>query len=212
MAVLNIHWETADRISASQGPVTPGEGENAEQPASSTEPTRLDRALVVFIHDTGDAEAEKIEKIALDLDKVRVGSNYFRCVRITPANAKNDPLLAEYAEDAPCFVFVSTESEVVDDLSGSKASGSKIFKAMEKTARKSYEKLHLERNVKSILKVLNELDKIADERKVLEEKENRDPSKSELKKIAKEKEELDGREKEALAERAELLQLEVKTA
>lgn len=206
MAVLNIRWETLDRVSPATAAKT------GEQAGDEAEPVRLDRALMVFIHDQGDAAAEKIEKIAFDPDKVRVGSNYFRCVRVSPTNAKKDPILQEFAEDAPCVVFVSTEVEVVEDLDEKKVSGSKIFKAMEKTAKKSYDRLSLGKNVKKMLKVLNELDKIADERSVLEEKEGRDPSKAELKKIAREKEELDERQEEAIQEKTELLEIELKTA
>ena len=208
MAVLSIHWESIDRVSPKTAVVTGSEAADAEK----TEPVHLDKAMVVYIVEQGDAAAIKIDKIALDGDKVRVGSNFFRCVKISPTKAQEDGVIAEFADKAPCFVFVSTSLDVVEKLHGKKISGSKIFKAMEKTAKKSYDKLNLGKNVKSMLKVLNELDKIAGERGVLDEKEARGPNPGEMKKIAKERKELDERQEEALESKKDLLDIKLKIA
>jgi len=208
MAVLNIHWDSIERVSPQNAVVTGGEVSDA----ADAEPAHLDKAMIVYIVEQGDAAATKIDKIALDGDKVRVGSNFFRCAKISPEKAKNDPLLEKFAEKAPCFVFVSTNLDVVEKLHGKKISGSKIFKAMQKTAKKSYDKLNLGKNVKAMLKVLNELDKISGERGVLDEKEARGPNPGEMKKIAKERKELDERQEEALESKKDLLIIKLKIA
>ena len=66
--------------------------------------------------------------------------------------------------------------------------------------------------MKSVIKIRGELDKIANERKVITEKEGKDPSPAELRKIARKKDELEAREKEATSKRDELLNPELRAA
>lgn len=211
MAVLGINWQPLERVAPATAETTASEGD-AATPASDVAKPRLEKPLWVYVVADGDAEAiEKIDKIALDPDKVRVGSNYFRCVKVTPENAAKDPLLSANGSETPRFVFISVDYDVVEVLEGKEISGSKVFTAMAKAAKKSF-KGNYEKNVKALIKVLNEFDKIADERKVLEEKEAKGLKDAEAKKIAKEKDELETRQKQADEQKKGLLELEVLAA
>ena len=209
MAVLNVEWGTLARVSPVEAVVTPDEdteGTDEEAPKPLAE-----KPFIVWIQDPLDEEANgKITKTVLDPDKVRVGTNYFKCVKMTEEEAKADPLLAESGKKLPRMVFVTHEYKVAAVVEG-KISSSKVYAAMKKTAKKSY-KGNFDRSVKSVIKLLGKLDKIANDRKMLSQKEAKDPKPAELKKIAKEKEALEEEEKEVLDERKRLLTPELKAA
>lgn len=205
MAVLDVQWETLERVS-------PAEGQTTGTPASErTAPQRLDKPVMIWIEDPADAEEnDKVLKIAFDPDKVRVGAYYFRRVKMTKDKAAEDPLLAEEGKKFPRLVFLGVDGSVAEVLEG-KISSSKIFDAMKSVAKETYEG-SFEKNVKDVIKLLGELDKIADERKAIEEKEKKDLKEAEAKKLAKEKQELESREKEVLDQRKELLSPTLRTA
>ncbi len=213
MAVLTIQWESAQHIAPNNAEVTPSDDSTATPVAARPEAKeRLDRPMWVYVVADGDADAmAKIDKIALDPDKVRIGSKFFRCVKVSPELAAKDKLLADTGDDAPRMVFIDVDYDVVEVIDGKKVSGSKIWSAMQKCAKKSY-KGNLDRNVGALRKVLNEFDKIAKERQILSDKEQRGVNDSEAKKIAKEKEDLDARQKKAEGEQKDLFQMEVEAA
>lgn len=206
MAVLNIKWTSADRVAPADAAVTG----TSEGDAQADRP-RADKPMLVWIEHPSDAEPnEKIAKITLDPDKIRVGCSFFKCVKMTADAASEDRLLADTGNKYPRMVLISPDYEVVAKLEG-KISSSKLYSAMKKTAKKSYD-CNFDKSVKTLIKLLGEFDKIANERDVLQEKEARGVSKGEAKKLAKEREELEEREKEANKQRDELLQPELKSA
>lgn len=209
MAVLTINWRTATKVAVASGVVTPGEESGAKDEQAPA--PRAEKPMLVWIQDPAAAEDDaKIEKITLDTDKVRVGCYFFDCIKISAEDAAQDRLLADTGTEFPRMVLITPDYEVVKTLEG-KISGAKLFSAMKATAKKSYE-CNFERSVKDVIKLLGEFDKIANERKVLEEKEARGVNAAEAKKIAKEREDLDEREKKANEERDSLLKPEPKTA
>jgi hypothetical protein len=208
MAVLSISWTSADRVAVAEAAVTPSEG---DEEAPKVETPRADKPMLVYIEHPGDDEPnEKIAKITLDPDKIRVGCSYFKCIKMTAEAASQDRLLADTGKEYPRMVLITPDYEVVATLEG-KISSSKLYAAMKKTASKSY-KCNFDKNVKGVIKLLGEFDKIANERDVLKSKEEKGLKPAEAKKIAKEREELDDREKKAVEMRDELLKPELKTA
>ncbi len=208
MAVLNIKWGTAARVSPATAVTTPREGEEAEEESAAP---RADKPILVWVHDPIDEEANaKIAKVTLDPDKVRVGSAYFQCVKMTKEEALADPLIAESGKECPRMVLVTPDYEVAAVVEG-KISSSKLYAAMKKAAKKSY-KCNFDKNVKGIIKILGELDKIANEREMIAKKEADDPKPAELKKLAKEKSELEEHEKDVIERREKLMNPELKSA
>ena len=209
MAVLSIKWGDMARVSPADAVTTPSEGEEATD-EEAPKPV-AEKPFLVWIQDPIDEEAnDKIAKVVLDPDKIRVGTCYFKCVKMSAEQAEADPLLAEAGKKLPRMVFITPEYEVAAVVEG-KISSSKLYSAMKKTAKKSY-KGNFDKNVKSVIKLLGKLDKIANDRKVLTQKEQKDPKPAELKKIAKEKEALEKEEQEILDKRRELLNPELKVA
>ena len=195
-------------MSVADAAITPSD--DGKDPVEAERP-RADKPMLVWIqHPSDDEPNEKIAKITLDPDKIRVGCSLFRCVKMTAEAASADPLLADTGKKYPRMVLITPDYDVVATLQG-KISSSKLFAAMKKTAAKSY-KCNFDKNVKGVIKLLGEFDKIANERDVLKTKEEKGVKPAVAKKIAKELEELDEREKEATEKRDELLKPDLKTA
>jgi hypothetical protein len=221
MAVLTTNWESAPRVSPTASKVvTPAEakaddGSSASEPsADAPKPQRATKPMVVYVTaGTSDEGFDKVEKVILADDKVAIGLKAFRTIKMTPEDVANDPLLADKGKDVPRFLFISTDYADVDVVEGGKLSVGGVWTAMKNLARKSF-KADFEKNVKEMKDVLGEWDKIAKARSVLDEKEKRDdkPSPADVKKIQKEKEELEAREKKANERRDELMKWEPKEA
>ena len=97
-------------------------------------------------------------------------------------------------------------------IEGKNLSSKKLYTAMKASANRAY-KTKLDKNVKSLLKLLNEFNKINNAKKNLDQKEQRlgdEITKAETKKIAKEREELAEEQKAADELRAELYKFELK--
>ena len=157
---------------------------------------------------------DKIDKVVLDDNKVLVGMKVFKCVKMSPSDVNDDPLLSGRSKDDRYFLFVSRDQSKVTVIDGSKMKAKNVFNAMKKHASKDY-KGKFEKNVKAVQKLCLEFDKINNATKVLNEKKARigsDGKKAELKKIDKELEELAEAQKEADAKRDELLTFELKGA
>jgi hypothetical protein len=190
-------------------------GEKADEAAKKAEPKLADRPLFIYVTNGSETDGfDKIEKVVLDDNKVLVGMKAFNCVKMTPSDVNDDPLLSGKSKDDRYFLFVSRDYEKVQVVDGSHMKASTVYAAMKRFARRDY-KTNLDRAVKSVLKLLTEFDKINNQRKVLDEKEKRlgdKMSRGEAHKIAKEKADLEKRQKEADAKRDELLKFELREA
>lgn len=213
MAVLSIGWSNLAKVAPAKPAVTTGsEGEAGEQPAAP-EVKRAAKPMLVYIADPAASEGfDKVEKVVMTEDKIVIGTKAFTCVRMTPEQADQDELLVKAGKGAPRVVFISADYQDVEALEGDKLSIGKMWGEMNAQFKKHY-KGDLEKNVKAMLKVLGEFDKIANERKLIEEKKARadKPSDADKKEWDKESKELDAREKAANAERDALLKFEPKS-
>ena len=136
----------------------------------------------------------------------------FKCVKMSPSDVNDDPLLSGQSKDDRYFLFVSRDMSKVSVVDGSKMKAKNVFNAMKKHASKDY-KGKFEKNVKAVQKLCLEFDKINNATKVLSEKKARlgsDGKKAELKKIDKELAELEEAQKEADEKLKELLTFEPK--
>lgn len=208
MAVLNKNWESANRVSPKEAAVVTGE--SASEAEAAQEPTVYPQPWLIYVPAVSGEEAfDKAEKVVLMDDKVCIGMWAFKCVKMSDEDAKADPLLAKGSE-LPRFYVVHRDLSKVKLVEGGDMSAKKLFSAMESASNDAY-KQKLEKNVKSVLKILNEFDKINNERRVLEEKKARAGGEVD-KKMERDIAELDEREKKANEEKAELLNFELKDA
>ncbi len=194
----------------SSGVVT---GEEAKKDEKS-ESELLDKPLFIYVTDGGTEGAyDKIEKVVLDDNKVLIGMKAFRCVKMSPSDVNDDPLLSgQNKKDDRYFLFVSRDMTKITVIGDNKMKAKNVYNAMKKHASKDY-KTKLDKSVKGVLKLCLEFDKINNAKKVLEQKKQRlgsDISKGEAKKIEKELAELEEAQKEADAKRDELLKFELK--
>jgi hypothetical protein len=204
MAVLNKNWDSSSRVSPKEAAVVTGESASDEQ---APEETLLPQPLLVYVPAQDNGEFDKAEKVVLMDDKVCIGMWAFKCVKMTNEDAKADPLF-EKGEETPRFYVVHRDLSKVKLIEGGDMSAKKLFSAMESAANAAY-KQKLEKSVKSMLKVLNEFDKIANERKVMQEKQARNEGELD-KKMERDLAELDEREKAAKEEHEELLRFELR--
>lgn len=206
MRVLTAKWDTMERISPAEAVVT-GADEEAE------EPTPAEKPFFIYVTDAGMSEgpSDKIEGVVLDDNKVLVGMRFFKCVKMTPEQVADDPLLSGKSKDLRYFLFVSHDYEKVAVIDGKKMKASQVVKTMKKYAKKAY-KTNFDKTVKAVLKLLVEYDKVNNARKQLEAKKGRDPSERELKEIEKELAELAEEQKGLEEKEKELLTLELRTA
>lgn len=215
MAVLTIAWTSPGSVAPKDSlVVTPREGDEKEGDAVAAPVKRADKPMLVYVADPSAADAtfDKVEKVILTDDKVAVGTKAFTCIRMNPEQAAADKLIAAAGKETPRIVLVSTDYKETVVLEGSKLSIGDLWKAMQSSFKDAY-KGDLEKNVKALLKVLGEFDKISGARSVQEEKEKRTdkPTAADKAEWAKTKEELDERQKKAEKERDALLKFEKKT-
>jgi hypothetical protein len=211
MAVLTINWGSDSRVSPRNAVITANEADEQQKENADAPKPHADKAMLVYVQDNSTEEQafDKIEKVVLADDKVAIGSNAFRCVKISAEDAEKDPLLQ--GKELPRFVFLSPSYDVVEVLEGRKISVSGMYGAMKKAAKASYS-TDFDKNVRALLKLLNEFDKINNERKVLDAKIEREtkPTPADERKFAEAKKELDERQSKAEDERKELLSFEIR--
>jgi hypothetical protein len=171
--------------------------------------------MLVYVVAPRDSESgfDEIDSVILSDDKIAVGAKAFRCVKMTPEDAEKDPIVSDNGKEVPRFVLITPDYDYVKVVEGSHLGVSGMYSAMKTVAGKSY-KTNFDRNVRALVKLLNEFDKIANERKLLEDKAGRNdkPSPADERKLAREREELDKREKEANEQRDSLLKFELREA
>ena len=201
-------WQSANRISP-EGVVT-GADESAD---GSAETPKAEKPMFIYVTDDGESgDFDKVNKVILDNNDILVAMWAFRCVKMSQSDVEDDPLLADEGKEVPRFIFVSRDYSKTMVLEGSKLKTKKVYDAMIKFASKEY-KVNMKKTVKATKKLLLEFDKINGALKTLTAKETRlgdEISKSDAKKIAKEKDELEERQKEADAKRSELLTFKLK--
>lgn len=215
MAVLTIRWENASRVAPDEvAVVTPKDGEEAKPSDEAVAVQRADKPMMIYIADPAATDGfNKVEQVVLTDDKVAVGTRAFKCIKMTPEQAGQDRLLADAGKELPRVVFVTADYAKVEVVEGGKLSVGGLWGEMQSQYKKHY-KGDLEKNVKTLIKVLGEFDKIANERKLIEEEKARadKPSDKDVAEWKKAADELNEREKKANEQRDALLKFESKIA
>lgn len=216
MAVLSIAWSQMGSVAPRESQVvTPKEGAEQGEETAPAPVKRAEKPIMVYVADPGAADEtfDKVEKVVMTEDKIVIGTKAFTCVRMNPEQAAQDRLVSAAGKEVPRIVFVSTDYKETTVVEGSKLSIGGLWDAMQKQFKDAY-KGDLEKNVKALLKVLQEFDKVNAARSVQEEKEKRNdkPTPADKAEWAKTREELDERQKKAEKERDALLKFEKKAA
>jgi hypothetical protein len=216
MAVLNIDWKTMDQLPALEAPVLTGVEEGAEPvEAAAAKPAPAEKPYLIWVRDEAEtSDFDQVGKVILADDKVAIGSHAFLCVKMTPEQAKQDPVLKEKGgKEVPRVVLVSPDYKTVTPLEKGRLSVGGVYDAMKATANKFY-KTEFDKAVRELRSVLTEYDKINGERSVLEDKEKRvkeKPSAADEKDIAAKRAELDKRQADAEAKHKKIWDLKPKT-
>lgn len=168
MAALQIQWVTLPRI-APEG-VKVLTGTKATEP-EATPVEKAAKPFIVLVADgaAGGDEFDKIESVVLKDERVALGSRAFTCVRMSPDDAAEDPIVSKTGKEIPRFVLVSPDYKAATALEKNKLSGGALWDGMKGTADKHYAK-PLEGAVRDMRDVLIEIDKLYGERKTLSEK------------------------------------------
>lgn len=134
----------------------------------------MKRPCVVFVADptASMADFEQIETVVFANEKIGLAMKAFDALRIAPADAETDPILAGEGKTVPRIVVVDPLKEKVKVLEENRIKVSTLYKLMKSTAGKFY-KEKLDKLVKSHLKMLTEQDQLANEIKTLKNKEGR---------------------------------------
>ena len=194
------------RISPEEAAVVTGSA-SEDEAGEASEPSLSPEPILVYVPAQEPGDFCKAEKVVLRDDKVNIGMWAFKCVTMTDEEAKADPLLAK-GKSTPRFYVIDRDYRKVKVIEGKSLSAKKLFTAMEKSAGRAY-KQKLGKMVKSMQKILNEYDKINNERKVLEQKRARNKGEMD-KKMERTLEEINERETKAKEEHKELLAFELK--
>jgi hypothetical protein len=198
--VLTAQWGSANRVSPAKSDAVVT-GEDSEKKAGeAASPTLMAKPMFVYVTDGGTEGAyDKIEKVVLDNNKVLIGMKAFKCVKMSPSDVNDDPLLSGRSKDDRYFLFVSRDYKKITVVDSKKMKAKTVFGAMKKHAKRDYS-TKFEPNVKATLKLILDFDKINNGIKVLKAKKDRlgsDISKGESKKINKELAELEEAQKSA---------------
>jgi hypothetical protein len=186
MAALQISWGSSSRVApeeAQKEKVVTGEGATAREatPVDETPaaPEKSDKPFLVYVVDPeGEgSDFDKVEKVILQDERIAFGSRAFHAVKMSPEDAKADPIVGKAGSEAPRFVVISADYKTVFTMEKTRLSASTTWEAMRSAAAKTYA-TSIENAVRDMRDVIIEFDKTAGERKVLEEKRARLKEKS----------------------------------
>src|SRR5688572_11247591 len=122
MAVLNIHWETLDKVPAlAAAPVITSEDEvSAPAPEAAEAPKSHDKPYFVYVADPAATTGfDTVEKVILADDRVTIASHAFHMVKMSPDQAKEDPVLKEKGgKQLPRIILVTADLKSVKPLEG----------------------------------------------------------------------------------------------
>jgi hypothetical protein len=184
-----------------------------EQPAP--EQLKIDKPIFVWVT-TGVDDFDKLEEVVFKKENVALGMKAFRTVKMSPADADNEPLVTGKGTEVPRLLLIDAAKKVTT-LEKNKLSCGGVWTAMKKAASSFYEQ-DLEAIVKDHMKVLTDLDKAAGQDKTLAEKEGRlsteegAKAKKDLEEVQKEREEIKARVDELVEKQASIWQLKAKAA
>lgn len=179
---------------------------------------KLDKPLVIFVCDeaAGCEGFDKLEEVVFKNEKVALGMKAFRTVKMNPSAAEKEPLLADAGSEIPRLVVFDNLKNKAVVVEKGKLTASGLYNAMKKVADAVYEQ-KLDGIVKDHLKLLTERDQLANEEKVLAEKETRlseeaDKNKKDLAELKEERTAVQKQLEEISTKEKDLWKLTPKTA
>jgi hypothetical protein len=185
LARLQVRWEQASTIAPQAAATGEAKAETAARIAK--------RPMLIYVtkDDATDTDVRKLEDVCFKDERVGIGAKFFRCIKISEADAMQDRLLKEAGKKSPRLLFVQRDYKVLKVLEDKSLSASKINKAMAKLAKAEY-KTSYSSMLSKYAKLLNELDRLDDIRTTIAADEKRyasDPRKykGKMKKLAKKK-------------------------
>ena len=172
MAAIKITWKTIDGLSKPEAVAT-GESVDPDAQAPSIFASVKKPCVILVADPTASmADFEQIDTVVFQNEKIGLAMKAFDALRIAPENAESDPILGGHGKSVPRILVVDPAKEKVKVLEEKKIKVSGLYKLMKSTSDSFY-KEKLDKIVKSHLKILTEQDQLANEVKVLKEKEER---------------------------------------
>src|SRR5262245_28995991 len=110
MAAMQIQWTSSSRIAPQADAVVTSE-EAKPVDAKPAAPPVAEKPFFVYVLDPSQTtdEFDKVEKVLLQDERVAFGSRAFTCVKMTPDDAKADPIVSKNGKDPLRFVIVSAD-------------------------------------------------------------------------------------------------------
>src|SRR5262245_30480680 len=124
--------------------------------ASTTAFKPADKPYFIYVADEQASAAagfDTVTKVVLDDDRVKLGAKAFHAVKMTAADAKADPVLAEKGgSELPRVIFVSNDLKSVKAFEGGSLKLGEVWGGMKAAAGRAY-KNDLDTLVRSIKEV-----------------------------------------------------------
>ena len=151
---------------APQAETTGGELISEEEAEAVNTALISDKPLWVYVEDEGQNESlnRKIRDVVLAQEKVGVGSKFFKCVKVSAADAERDPILSKAGKRTPRMIFLDRQFKVIAVLQGRQISQGKLRTAMTRVVGKSY-KNKFRSMTREYIKLLNLLDRLDSDRR-----------------------------------------------
>lgn len=211
MAKLNITWtdlaDTAVTTGASAGSAEVRDMSTASgmlRPGDA----QAEKPILVYLtsSDPDDQVAQDvIDSTTLKDERVSLASKLFTMVKVDGNSISEDHPYHRFigGRKLPRLVLFTSAGDRIGKLEG-KASPSKLFSLMKKTAKRDF-KMNVDNFVKDYQKILTELDKLDTLKQAVAQKEARDITSTEKRKLEKKKEEITKDEEELRAVEEKLL-------
>ncbi len=151
---------------APQAEATGGDVISEEEAALVNTALVSDKPLWVYVEDEGQNESlnRKIRDVVLAQEKIGVGSKFFKCVKVSAADAERDPILSKAGKKTPRMIFMDRQFKVLAVLQGRQISQGKLKAAMGRVVGKSY-KNKFRKMTREYIKLLNLLDRLDSDRR-----------------------------------------------
>ncbi len=208
-ARIKIKW----RIDIGIDP-KPDESDKSAEVVAIERSEWAEKPTIIYIpsDDAKDAITAKLESAVFLGEKLAIGAKFFDTVKIAARHALDDRVLTDYATDTPHIIFLKRDYTVHATLQGRQISASKLLKVMKALVRAEYVN-DFDKMVREYAKLLNDLDRLEDQRAVLEKLRNRfdaEPNAARLKKLTHEEKAYDAAMEAWLEKEEKLLEFRLK--
>ncbi len=159
---LTIQWHEMEIVA-------PAAAETGKDADGAGQAMRAIRPMLVLVTDgdAGDKAMAKLEEVVFKSEQVAIGAKFFDTLKVTPAAAAEDRVLAATGKGTPRLVLLTRDYKVHDVYDANSLSASKLVKGMATLARAEYE-TDFDAVLKDYQKLLNERDRLDDKKSTLE--------------------------------------------